>query len=218
MGTRSRSQRGTLASIRKSFSFRSTPPKGVKRSPERRGRTTNASGSRSASNTTRLGSSGITNASASWSVASSTRPISGSASRPGPRRRRSVSGDGTPSPRRRRGPLTSSVTAPILNRCRGAGVASRRRRARCAHARSGARLPSRAAAWRSTSPATSRGSPRSGSIGRMTAPSPVSASRSSSEAAIRSSAPIVARAAVATRTSASGISGPYDAVSHGSSS
>src|SRR2546426_8403981 len=37
------------------------------------------------------------------------------------------SGGNAPSARRRRGPLTSSVTAPILNRCRGGGVASRRR-------------------------------------------------------------------------------------------
>src|SRR5207247_1317655 len=121
IGTRSRSQRGTLASIRKAFSFRSTPPKGVKRSPARRGRTTNAVGSRSASNTTRPGSSGITNPSASESVASSVRPISGRASRPGTVTRRSVRGGNAPGARRRRGPLTPSVTAPIRHRCPGRG-------------------------------------------------------------------------------------------------
>src|SRR5438034_7391960 len=54
--TRRSSDLGTLASIRKSFSFRSTPPKGVKRSPARRGRTTNAVGSRDRKST-RLNSS-----------------------------------------------------------------------------------------------------------------------------------------------------------------
>src|SRR5262249_37173140 len=144
-GTRLRSQRGTLASIRSVLRRRSAPRKATKRSPRRLARTTSGVASSSASNATRPCSRGIAYASAPTSRASSAWPISGSSVRPGTTTIRSISAGGGALASRASAPLTSTVTPESLNARRGAGTARTRLSPRCAHARSGARLPRRAA-------------------------------------------------------------------------